>query len=118
MTEAEMRQAESEYVTIDPDARTTLTSLAGQSDADVLEEEKKEVERSIYKSESSSLMMEDQPTLLARKLFKQSSCYVSEPARMVSQRDSFSVLSETLQNPMAFKVCRGLDEMPVVSAVA
>ena len=91
MTEAEMRQAESEYVTIDPDARTTLTSLAGQSDADVLEEEKKEVERSIYKSESSSLMiMEDQPTLLARKLFKHSS-YVSEPARMVSQRDSFSV---------------------------
>ena len=91
MTEAEMRQAESEYVTIDPDVRTTLTSLAGQSDADVLEEEKKEVERSIYKSESSSLMiMEDQPTLLARKLFKHSS-YVSEPARMVSQRDSFSV---------------------------
>ena len=50
MTEAEMRQAESEYVTIDPDARTTLTSFAGQSDADVLEEEKKEVDRSIYKS--------------------------------------------------------------------
>ena len=90
MTEAEMRQAESEYVTIDPDARTTLTSFAGQSDADVLEEEKKEVERSIYKSQTSSVMMEDQPTLLARKLFKHSS-YLSEPARMVSQRDSFSV---------------------------
>ena len=71
LTETEMRQAESDYVTIDENVQQSASDVAGSSSDNAAgpDEEEKKGEEEESKSERQSVV-EDQPTLLAKKLLK------------------------------------------------